>query len=365
MNIIKNISKLIFSTTFLTCALSSTAFAIEVDDLYQAKIKVESQASSDRNKAQQQAFKQVLIKLAGKETVYNNEVITKALNRPNNYINQFSYSLQESDTYLVASFEAGKVNKLLQSAQAKIWGKHRPLSTVWVIDEQGQQRTIIGDLSSHPINQTIKESAQANGLPINFPLMDLSDSMNVSMADVWGKFESNLLQASERYLAESIIIMRVSNSTLLPVDCNDECKSFALDWQFQLNDEIITGSYQGDDKQQLVSKAVNDIANKLHQSFSYTFNEEGGNFLDVKIINVANLTEFIEISDFFTNMTLVEDVQLIKVSGENMIFRLNVVADKNAIMQALKLEQNLVENSLLTDSELQSEESLMSFTWKG
>lgn len=365
MNIIKNISKLIFSTALLSGSLISAVSAIEVDDLYQAKIKVESQASSDRNKAQKLAFKQVLIKLAGKDAVTSNEVLIKALNKPNNYINQFSYSLQNSETYLLASFEAGKINKLLQTAEAKIWGKHRPLSTVWLVDEQGQDRNIIGDLSSNPINQAIKDSAQASGLPLNFPLMDLSDSMVVSMADIWGKFDTNLLQASERYLAESIIIMRVSDSTLLPLDCNSNCKSFALDWHFQLNDQIITGSYQGNDKEKLVTKSVNDLANKLHQNFSYTFSAEGGNFLDVEIVNVPNLTEFIQISDFFTDMTLVEDVQLIKVNGENMIFRLNVVADKNAIMQALKLEQNLAEISNLAGSDINPEERLISFAWKG
>ena len=62
-------------------------------------------------------------------------------------------------------------------------------------------------------------------------------------------------------------------------------------------------------------------------------------------------------------MTLVDDVKLIEVSGEKMVFRLNVITNVDAIKQALKLEQNLIDNNDPLAENFVNQ--TMSFIWKG
>ena len=47
------------------------------------------------------------------------------------------------------------------------------------------------------------------------PLMDLTDANQLTTSDVWGRFQQPIKEASSRYLAEAIVVMRISNSSLL------------------------------------------------------------------------------------------------------------------------------------------------------
>ncbi|MEW6998641.1 DUF2066 domain-containing protein [Colwelliaceae bacterium BS250] len=363
---IKISSKLTAYSAVVALMVNFAAKAVEVDDLYQTKILVASQSASDRNAAQKSAFKEVIIKLSGSEAYKINEQLKSALKNPSAYLNQYSYAQEGTESFLLASFEQDKINALLQRSEVGLWGKHRPLSTVWLIDEQGSERKIISDSSTSNVKVIMQQQAKVRGIPINFPLMDLTDSMQVNMADVWGRFDDNLTLASERYLAESVFIMRISNSTLVESrNCGANCteSSYALDWSYSIQGDTYQQQYTGKSKENLIRQAVNDLADTLHKNFSYTFNQTGENFIDIEIANVTNLQNFTQISEFFTGMTLVDDVKLIEVSGEKMIFRLNVITNVDAIKQALKLEQNLIGNNdpLAENSVNQT----MSFIWKG
>ena len=101
----------------LLIAMAFPAFAIEVNDLYQAQVLVDN-TSTGKQKAAKQAFKQVLIKLAGAEFVRSNGQIKNALAKHNNYLSQFSYEQVDNETFLLARFEQDKINQLLQKTKA-------------------------------------------------------------------------------------------------------------------------------------------------------------------------------------------------------------------------------------------------------
>lgn len=381
MNIIKYLPKLFLSLAVLTGSVSSSVNAVEVTDLYQAKVELATQSNSDKVRAQRRAFKQVLIKLTGSKAVNNNSQLKSALTKTNNYLNQFSYAQEDGKRYLLATFEQDKVNKLLQQSEVGIWGKHRPLSTVWIINEENNHRSIISDSSKNQIRSTIQNVANDRGLPINLPLMDLTDSMIVSEADIWGRFSHRLLEASTRYLSEAVLVIRISDNTLLPMkDCDPDCnllinneavntsapaqnKEYALDWQIWLGAHSFSQTYYGKDQHKLIFEAMNDLSDKIYEDNSYVLSSNSDNFVDIEIENVNSIKSFINISDFLEDMTLISDVQLVKVQGTKMLFRLNIVADINAIKDALLLESNLQQN-IDPLAEI-AENDTLSFIWKG
>lgn len=357
----------VINTILLFVAMAFPAFAIEVNDLYQAQVLVDS-TPSGKQKAAKKAFKQVLVKLAGAEFVQTNEQIKLALAKPNNYLSQFSYEQLENETLLLARFEQDKINQLLQNANASVWGKYRPLTTVWMVDENGIERNIVDD-STLKLKKLVTDTANNRGLPVNFPLMDLTDAMNISVSDIWGRFPDTLQQASSRYLAEAVVVIRVSNSTLLEEPdintCGRVCQKYpySADWQYMSQGEVIQGKVSGDEKNQVIDLAVNDLAEHLHNNNAYVFNTEQQGQLDIEIANVNSMQAFVSVSEFLTNLTLVSDVKLISVFGEKMLFRLNILADPKAIKQTLKLEQKLSENH--DPLGIINEDATISFVWKG
>ncbi|WNC73898.1 DUF2066 domain-containing protein [Thalassotalea psychrophila] len=355
------------SAFLLLIAMAFPVFAIEVNDLYQAQVLVDN-TSTGKQKAAKQAFKQVLVKLAGEKFVRSNEQIKKALAKPNNYLSQFSYEQVENETFLLARFEQDKINQLLQKSKASVWGKYRPLMTIWMVEEDGIVRNVVDD-STFELKTLITDTANNRGLPVNFPLMDLTDSMNISVSDIWGRFPDTLQQASSRYLAEAVVVIRVSNSTLLEepdiTTCGRVCKKwqYSADWQYISQGEVIENKVNGDDKNQVIALAINDLAEHLHNNSAYVFSTEQQGQLDIEIANVNSMQAFVSVSEFLTNLTLVSDVKLISVFGEKMLFRLNILANAEAIKQSLKLEQKLSENH--DPLAIINEDAVISFMWKG
>ncbi len=350
----------------LMCTLNPSK-AVEVDDLYQAKIKLASQSRKDLSAAQRSAFKQVLVKIAGSAAIEDNAQLKAAIRKPNNYLNQFSYSQNKGQLFLLASFEQDKINKLLQQAQVGIWGKHRPLTTIWLIREYDEQRSLIGDLADNEIKDTIYTQAFNRGLPINFPLYDLTDLMSVSETDVWGRFSQTLIAGSERYMAESVVSLRISYNTLVDSSmCQsncDEVKPLVVDWSLWFRDKQYVGNYQGTDEPAMLAKAINEISDKLFENNSFVLAQDNQGFLDLELIDIQSMQQFVDINTFFNDLSLVSDVRLLRIAGNKMLFRLNISASKDAVKQALKLERKI---EALDEFFTQTDDTQpVTYRWKG
>ena len=72
----------------ITCLLiSSLVKAVEVKDLYQASVVIQTQNSSDRANALKKALAAVMLKVGGEKSVLDNVVIKKALVNYHLYLN--------------------------------------------------------------------------------------------------------------------------------------------------------------------------------------------------------------------------------------------------------------------------------------
>ena len=59
------------------------------------------------------------------------------------------------------------------------------------------------------MREHLSAKAKERGLPLSFPLMDLTDRTTISIYDVWGRFVQSLTQASHRYSVDNVIGARV------------------------------------------------------------------------------------------------------------------------------------------------------------
>ena len=58
-----------------------------------------------------------------------------------------------------------------------------------------------------------KVISREKGLPLAFPLLDTTDLQSVTFSDIWGGFDEQIIDASRRYDANSILIGRVRPSS--------------------------------------------------------------------------------------------------------------------------------------------------------
>ncbi|MDG1751876.1 MAG: DUF2066 domain-containing protein, partial [Thalassotalea sp.] len=125
---------LVFTTIFISISISISVNAVEVKDLYVAKVPIESQGKSDRNRALKQTLRAVLIKVGGHQSVLNHEAIKPQLNRYNSFVTHYRYERRNNQQFLQASFDEAKINQLFVDANLPIWGSLRPQVVLWLVD---------------------------------------------------------------------------------------------------------------------------------------------------------------------------------------------------------------------------------------
>ena len=362
---------LVVIITFLP---SFTLKAVEVKDLYQASVTVNSQNGSDRAVALKKALAAVMLKVGGEKSVLENDVIKKSLNNYRSYLSQYRYqhkSFHVSDEqknnkqlFLVASFNAEKINSIFQQANLPLWGRLRPQVLLWLIDEQGLTRNIISNSSSSNLPFIINEFSAQRGLPIMMPLMDLTDSSQIKMSDVWGRFQQPIKEASSRYFAEAIAVIRISNSSLLISnqldsenialeDCGLLCadsklkeQHFVLDWSL-LDWGVIEGQqkfsqqYQGDNPQVLLQQGLADITELIYQRYALSTTSQ--NDFIIEVANVDSLATYVDVFDFLNDLSSVNSVTLQSAKGSSRRFNLQLRGTKAALLASLKLNNKLTQ----------------------
>jgi hypothetical protein len=386
---------------YFTLFISYSVVAVEVKDLYQAKVIVASQERSHRRTALKEALAAVMVKVGGKKSVLTNDVFKKAISNYNLYVTQYHYSRKKStklygskggskdsskhgskpnlsssakikkSLFLIANFNENKINALFQQANLPLWGSLRPQVLLWLIDEQGFERNILSSSSNSELPLIVDNFSNERGLPLLMPLMDLTDANNIRMSDFWGRFEQPIKIASERYFAEAIAIMRFSDSSLLAAntepllddktfnhndnvsdttpkliaipdaDCLMCQKSaeYVLDWSLITERQKFSKRYQGVDRQALLREGLSDITELIYQHYALSTSVNNDFYIDVA--NVESLKSYTEIVLFLNELSAVKSVQLVSANGSMRRFNLTLLGSKSALLASLKLNKKL------------------------
>jgi hypothetical protein len=351
--------------------------AVEVKNLYNAKVIVNSQTNSEREHALQQAMEAVVLKVGGQQELLSNSVIRSGLKNYNKYVANFRYQRDEDKTELLVTFDEGKINQLFEMANAPIWGSLRPQILLWLVEENGLHRTIIsnathasfsGGFSGKALSQvkynfpeSVEQFSTLRGLPILMPLIDLTDMNTISTFDVWGRFAEQVQIASQRYNPESIVVIRLSNSSLLPEQesyeaieacllCQDETQSYALDWSFiadaqgynrdKISGQIFGEISYGKAPDQLLKEALSVISDKIYQKYALNSGVDINNYI-IDVANIFSLKDFIELERFLEQLSSVKSVKLLNATGNNRRFELALKSSGQVFIASLKLNQQL------------------------
>jgi len=339
---------------------SASLAALEVHDLYQANVIVDSQNKQQREQAIEKALAAVFLKVGGKQSALTHNVLQTAQKDANGYVSQYRYQRNDDQLSLVVSFNEAKVNQLFKDADLSLWGSLRPQVLLWLIDEQGTSRTIIASDADSVVPVTVNEFSIQRGLPIVMPLMDLTDSEQVILNDFWHYSHEQVQQASLRYFADTVVVMRVSDSSLVHAEgqptldtssdiaCGLLCQQQAvvdqpkvLDWKVYTQGALYTQQYQGVDKVSLITQGLSDITELIYQSYALSTTAENDFVIEVQ--NITSLKSDTEVANFLINLSAVKAVTLINAQGDVRRFKLDLIGSKASFIASLKLNNKLTQ----------------------
>lgn len=320
--------------------------AVELTDLYQHRVPVTSQANAERDRALQDALRATLLKLSGDTELLDQPSIAEALRDVRSYVVQYGYQ-QEEQLWLWAQFDQPRIDRLIQQAGSGIWSNLRPRLLVWLVaeDEQGKRELYAAD-SEALLVQQVRNAAEQRGLPIQLPLMDLNDSMTVSVIDVWARFMDTLNFGAARYSPDGMVVARV-----YPNPNQDELNAptWAGDWTLHLADLRWRGTVTGMDFSSLGAQMMQDVTAQLAARYRIGSQSEQRIDWTVTIQNLRSVDDTIAAEQFLAQLPSVNKVQLTGYGKGVAQFRLALQTDPAQIRQAMTLSKRL--QALETESQ--------------
>lgn len=326
--------KIFIKTTIIILSLiiSTTASAAVVSSLYSAQIPVNSHSSSQQNQALTQALNLVLIKVSGNSAITNIDGISGALEDPNQYVRNFSYTKAANNStmplLLNVNFTPQAINDLLQQTGQPIWSQNRPLTLIWLVTKNASGLHLINNSSEEQIAQLTNEASTKRGLPIIFPILDLSDIQQIQASDVWAPFINVIQRASARYAPDEILIVRINNS-------NQE--NIVSNWTLLSQNKSLNWDIKNKNIEETINNGIDNVVTTLANQFAVTKSNNQQHDLKLLVTDLQSINDYAKITNYLNKLSGVINVEVEKVTASQATFILTLNTDTNSLRRAIKL----------------------------
>jgi hypothetical protein len=318
-------------------SLTGLAAAEEVANLYEASIPVENQDKDKRTDAIRAAFTQVLIRVSGRSDVADAQqfpAITQAIETATRFAQQYRYiktpaaaDTQQPGLALWVRFDETALSKLLRDNHLPVWGTTRPTTLLWLVVDNRGQRQLLGADSHNETDTILQDRAKLRGVPLRLPLLDLTDRTNLHVSDVWGNFESTILQASQRYQTEAVLVGRVFQSY-----GGNWTGRWSLYAESGRDDWTVTGSSLAD----VLNPGIDKTAESLAMRYAQVDQVGAGKVL-VEVKAVKGLADYNRVVKYLQSISHVTEVQPTELTAESAIFQVTIAGGRLAIARAVAL----------------------------
>ncbi len=313
-------------------ALASVAAAAGVEGLYETELRVTSQAEDVRERALRAGLEQVLGRVSGRSYLLD-PALRDALREPEGFVQQFRYARDDDDRLtLWARFDERSVDALLEEAGLAVWGRVRPRTLVWLAVDDGTERVLLDGGSDHPVRALVEREGRRWGLPLEWPLMDLRDSRQVRVSDVWGGIEEAILEASRRYAPQAVLIGRIEP---LPEG------GWEARWRLLgVGDEARRWENRGAVLEEVVDPGVARTFAGLAGAYAGVEREEDR--VRLEVAGITGLSDYATIRDYLADLSEVRELQVAEVVDGRLTFELALRGGAQGLVRTIALGGTLV-----------------------
>ena len=314
------------------------AGAVEVTSLYTAEVPFDRSARNARENAYRAALDEILVRITGAISASESGDLSAHFPNPARFVTQFRPGPEDT---LIVSMDGPEIERVLRQAGAPVWGAERPLTIVWLAVDWGLgERQIVAadDADGMPgaarsidrnrmLRERVQEVATRRGVPIVFPLMDTEDLQNIGFSDIWGGFDDQLLEASARYEAPSILVGRIRADTVQPPR-----------WTWYLGESRF--AWPGSPEQ-----AIDELANSLAGRYAFQ-GDQSLERVEVTISGIASVRAYGRVQRYMENLRVIDRLTVRSVSPGRITYEVDVQGGIERLESALDLSVMLEKGSV-------------------
>ncbi len=325
-----------FRLLFLALSLLSAGVstAAEIRGLFEARVPVANQGGPERISAFVAALEQVLVKVSGTGSINQNGSLSPS--GAARYVQQYRYQSVESDgeqqLELWVRFDEAGIKELLHEWGQPVWGTARPITLIWLAIEQDGQRMLVGANDAGLAREVLRKAGERRGLPVRLPLLDLSDQQKVVPADIWGDFHQPIIEVSERYAPQAILVGR-----MFP----DRGDRWQVRWSLYSGPQTFRWDKDGTDVEALIASGIDGAADWLSRSFTQMQAGDAGSVI-LNVTGVESVAGYHRVLDYLKGIEGIAAVNLLRVDAQMASFELQANAGAEGIAKVLELGDTMV-----------------------
>jgi hypothetical protein len=338
--------------TWLALVSAQSVRADVVANLYAASVPVTEQSARVLESASKEAMAEVLVKVSGSKNVLQYPTVAAALKDARSHVQQYAYVRGTPPAPALSlrfEFDGGYITDLVSQSGAPLWTANRPAVLAWVVVEDEQGKHFINQETAPDEMQWLVEEFSRRGVPVEIPVFDLIDTAAVSTDDVWSLDGAAIQSASARYNLQEVVAGRLAVSSA--------GKSLG-DWSYFRQDERINRSVTVPDLQAFLRSGVNIVAADMASRYAVapTGGVDGG--LSLVITGVSDYGDYAAIANWLEKLELVDYVNVEKVQGDRVEFRLQAKTDAAQLAGIINLNDRLTPTPMLGDA------TQLSYQWR-
>ena len=308
---------------------SPMALAVAVSGLFDTQIPVSDQSAATEQAAEITGLLQVLVRISGNPAIGTVPSIQNNLKQAANYLQSYQYQ----NGFLDLRFNQNSVLDLLQQSGQAVWGQDRPLSLIWLVQQTPQGLQPIGADPKDAVADALQQAAKQRGLPITFPLYDVTDWQQIQLQSIMTPDVQGLQKASARYHANAILIGILKTTPE---------HHYAVSWTLLVQGDRLHWDLTADDPKQLMNNSLDTIMTALADRFA-TINQAATTTETLlTVTDIQSVDQFAALLQYLKHLTPVKQVNIVAVTPTQVIYRMVFSGDVASLTRAIALDPQLV-----------------------
>ena len=308
--------------SLIACVLlSPVAMALDVAELYKAEIQVPDDGDKARAKALTGALKKVLVQVSGNQKVIDRDEAMVILPQAADLLQQYSYRHEEVSSedliddqagkrfYLQTVFDREATERLMRSHGLPVWTGIRPQVLLWTTLENNGARQLVNLQESAEISAELDSLSHRRSMPLQIPLMDLTDQATLTAADLWSDYRPAIEKASERYPHDVITTLKLSPTAQA---------EWLARWNVYRGDQLIQFETQAPAAQAALIEGLNELQDRLSDLAAQEVVSDDPIQVSMWIDPVESVQLYSKVMSRLRNDPTLTDLQLHVLNGTGM-----------------------------------------------
>ena len=315
--------------------LMLNAWAV-TDDMYHVVIPV-TDKSANQTTLLRMAFEQVLIKVAGNRAIINDPTVQKQLNNAQRVVLDYTYlekSGVDGKRRLQVRFDPALIQEVLLGAEQEIWGGQRPVTVVWLVNDDGKKKHIVATDTDEQLSKIVAQVSEQRGLPMTLPLMDLEDLAKINPDEIWQLDIAAISSASIRYASPVQIIAKVNHQ--------QAGNKLTVDWYILHDYSRKHYSNTAESLTAALEAGLQEGIDFIARRYAHNNSQQGHSAKVVlTVYNVNGIDHYATLIAYLKQLQIIDRFEIQRIGGEDVTLELSVLGGRQAIVKSFSEDKKL------------------------